>query len=57
MRNVGMAWNPVEISCPSCSETVRADLDAVLPDGGGDEIRGRDLACRYCDHEFELLYL
>jgi DNA-directed RNA polymerase subunit RPC12/RpoP len=52
-----MAWKPVEISCPSCGETVRADLDAVLPDGGGEEIRGRALACRYCDHEFEILYL
>jgi hypothetical protein len=52
-----MAWNPVSIDCPSCAETVRADLDAVLPDGGGEGIRGRDLACRHCGHEFGVYYL
>ncbi|MDX1748097.1 MAG: hypothetical protein R3324_19360 [Halobacteriales archaeon] len=52
-----MAWQPVELSCPSCEATVRADLDAVLPDGGDDRLRGRDLACRACGHEFEVFVL
>ncbi|WP_372910248.1 hypothetical protein [Salinigranum sp.] len=52
-----MAWRPVELSCPSCEATVRTDLDAVLPDGGGERLRGRDLACRECGHEFEVFYL
>ncbi|WP_201740194.1 hypothetical protein [Salinigranum halophilum] len=51
-----MAWRPVEVSCPCCETTVRTDLDAVLPDGGGEQLQGRDLACRVCDHEFEVLY-
>jgi hypothetical protein len=56
-----MAWQPVELSCPSCEKTVRADLDIVLPDGGdrigGDRIRGRELACHSCGHGFEVFYL
>jgi hypothetical protein len=51
-----MAWRPVELSCPSCEATVRTDLDALVADGGGERIRGRDLSCRVCSHEFAVYY-
>jgi transcriptional regulator NrdR family protein len=51
-----MEWSPVDLSCPSCGETVDATFDAVLADGG-DRIRGRDFACRGCGDEFEVYYL
>jgi hypothetical protein len=46
-----------ELPCPSCDAPVRTDLDAILTDGGGERLRGRDLVCRTCGHEFGLFVL
>ncbi|WP_192918444.1 hypothetical protein [Salinigranum salinum] len=52
-----MSYEQLELSCPSCGEPVRTDLDAILPDGGGERLRGRDLVCRDCGHEFGVFVL
>jgi transcriptional regulator NrdR family protein len=51
-----MATEPYELDCPSCAATVRTDLDAILADGG-ERLRGRDLVCRACGHEFGVFVL
>jgi hypothetical protein len=52
-----MSYEQHELSCPECAETVRTDLDALLADGGGERLRGRDLVCRACGHEFGVFVL
>lgn len=57
-----MAWRPIELVCPSCDATVRADIDTIRTDGGSveaeppDRLRGQEVTCRRCAHEFELLF-
>jgi hypothetical protein len=52
-----MPTDQLELSCPSCRAAVRTDLDAILTDGGGERLRGRDLVCRGCGHEFGVFVL
>ena len=52
-----MANEQLTVSCPSCAEAVRPDLDAILTDGGGEQLRGRDCICRACGHEFGVFVL
>ena len=53
----GMAWSPLELNCPSCQTAVWTELDAGLPTAGDtDRLWGRDLCCRQCDYEFEVLF-
>lgn len=52
-----MAAHPLQISCPSCGSTLRPPLT----DGGsevdaGDTLLGREVTCRACDAEFEVLF-
>lgn len=53
-----MAWRPLELTCPSCAVTLRPDLDLdPVRTDGGERLRGRDVTCRECTHEFEVFYL
>ena len=52
-----MASRPFQISCPTCETTIRPPLaDGGSEADSADTLRGRNVTCRACDAEFEVLF-